>query len=64
MLAVTHYLATKPTGGVLICLVISIVCFVFAAIVSFPARQWPYVVAAFSTLLALGLAFFVLAFLV
>jgi hypothetical protein len=64
MLAVTHYLATKPQGGSLICLVIAIVLFVIAAVVSFPARAWPYAIALFSTLIAAGLAFFVLAFLV
>jgi hypothetical protein len=64
VLAVTHYLATKPTGGVLICLVVAIVCFVFAAILSFPLRAWPYVMHLILGLLAVGLAFFMLAFLV
>lgn len=64
MLAVTHYLATKPEGGVLVCLVIAIVLFVLAALVSFPARGWPYVTHAFFTLVAAGLVFLTLAFLV
>lgn len=64
MIAVTHYLATKPEGGVLVCLIVAIVLFILAAIVSYPARAWPYAVALFSTLIAAGLAFLTLAFLI
>ncbi len=58
MLAVSHYLATKPDGIVLVCLIVSIVCSVVMGVVAFMEKAFPLL------LLAGVLAFFVLAFLV
>jgi len=57
MLAAT-YLANKPDGGVLVCLVIAIVLFVVAGVA---AAYWK---AFWATVVCAGFAFLVLAFLV
>jgi hypothetical protein len=55
---VAAYLATKPTGGPLTCLIVAIVLFVVAGVAAgFWKAFWACVVCA-------GLAFFTLAFLV
>ena len=59
---ISTYLANKPTNGTLVCLLIAIILFIIAAVVSFPARAWPYAMALFCTLLAAGAAFFTLSF--
>lgn len=58
LLAASTYLANKPDGGVLICLVIAIVLFVVAGVAAaFWKAFWACVICG-------GLAFFVLAFLI
>jgi hypothetical protein len=52
------YLANKPTGGVLVCLIVAVVLFVVAAL---GAAYWK---AFWATVLAAGLAFLTLAFLI
>lgn len=58
MLAAASYLANKPDGGVLICLIIAIVCCVIAAVLAGMERVF------WATLISAGLAFIVLAFLI
>lgn len=58
LLAASTYLANKPDGGVLVCLVIAIVLFVVAAVgAAFFKAFW-------ATVLCAGFAFFVLAFMI
>jgi hypothetical protein len=56
--AVVQHLANQPAAGVLICLVVAIVLLIVAAVVAFMARAF------WALLLAAGLIFFVLAFLI
>ena len=58
LLATTLHLANKPDGGVLICLVVALVLFAVAAVVSVMERSW------FSAIAFGGLFFFALSFLV
>lgn len=64
MLAVDVYLANKPTGAPLVFLIIAIVLFAIAALVSFAGPRVTTVHNLAGLLLSAGLAFFVLAFLV
>jgi hypothetical protein len=57
MLAAATYLANKPDGGVLVCLVIAVVCFVIAAVVA----AWLFK-AFWATLVCAGFVFLTLAF--
>jgi hypothetical protein len=58
MIAASTYLANKPDGGVLVCLVVALVLFVVAGVAAaFWKAFWACVVCA-------GLAFLTLAFLV
>jgi hypothetical protein len=56
-LAVTHYLATKPEGAVLVCLIVAIVLFAVAGVLGAMERS-PY-----AFLIPVGLAVLALAFL-
>ena len=58
MLAVAQSLANKPEGGVLICLIVAIVLFVVAGVLAVVEKAF------WVALVAAGLAFVVLAFLV
>lgn len=58
MLALTTHLANTPAAGVLICLVISIVLLIVAAVIALMTHTF------YAALLASGLVFFVLAFII